>query len=43
MYTGNTRRSQSANFFNPKAKQAEEENCCMAGRKCDELIPALLV
>ena len=43
MSTGDTRRSQSATFFNIKGKQEEEENQLLAKRKCEELTPTILV
>ena len=42
MSTGDTRRSQSATFFNPKGKQGEKENQRLAKRKCEELTPSVL-
>ena len=42
MSTGDTRRSQSATFFNPKGKKGEEENQHLAKRKREELTTTIL-
>ena len=41
MSTRDSRRSQSANFFNPKVKHKEEKQC-LAIRKREEVTPTIL-
>ena len=43
MSTRDSRRSQSANFFNPKVKHKEEEKQCLAIRKREEVTPTILM